>query len=238
MRNRWLVAVAVGMAFICACTDSMPTNPKQKSYLIGAYLTPDLALVLASVKRQDALDPSALDCIVRLDGNLMPLSTCCSADSEATFTLDVQPQYGHDYVLTVSLGDQAATGVLSTPARQYVTSLIEPAPDSLYFIPGESIYVEWDYEGPVPTGFYLMASSHPGANHIPTVWSMRMDAEATSGWIPASVTSAWATAEQSTVGVQPYLTGAMEGTLAAKGSWTQVPISQSTLIMTRHQGVQ
>lgn len=222
------------MALICACADDMSTNPSQKSYLIGAYLTPELNLALASVKRQDASYPSALDCIVRLDGNTMPLSTCCSADSEATFTLDVQPQYGHDYVLTVSLGDQAATGVLSTPAQQFTISLIEPSPDSLRFTPGDSIYVQWKYEGPVPTGFYLMASTHPGMNHIPTVWSERMEADATAGWIPASVTMGWATAEQATVGVRAFLTGVIEGTLAAEGSWTQVPLSQSTLTMTQH----
>jgi hypothetical protein len=215
----------------------MPTKPEQQSYLIGTYLTPDLALAVASVKRQDASYPSAIDCIVRLDGISMPLSTCCSADSEAVFMLDVQPQYGHDYVLTVSLGDQAATGVISTPAREYVTSLIKPSPDSLSFTPGEPIYVQWKYEGPLPTGFYLMASSHPGADHIPTVWSIRMDPDATSGWIPVSVTKAWSTAERSTVGVRAFLVGSIEGTLAAEGSWTQVPISQATLIMTRDEGV-
>jgi hypothetical protein len=211
----------------------MPTSPHQESYLIGAYLIPELNMVLASVKRQDASFPSALDCVVLLDGTPMPLGTCCSADSEATYTLDVQPQYGHDYVLTVTLGENSATGVLSTPARKYVTNVIQPSADSLYFTPGDSIYVQWEYEGPVPTGFFLMGSSHPGANHIPTAWSIQCDPAARDGWIPASVTKGWETAERSTAGVRAFISGVVEGTLAAEGSWTQVPVSEATVTMTR-----
>ena len=139
MRSMRFITAPAIMTLVLACTDSMPTDPEPGSYLIGAYLTPDLGTAVVSVKRQVEDEPSALTCTVLLDGKPMPLSTCCSADSEATFMLEIEPQYGHSYTLAAVLGDKNAAGVLTTPAKAYTTILTTPPADSLFFEPWGSL---------------------------------------------------------------------------------------------------